>query len=125
LPPSFAAGNLRIILIGQGGDRVLLKLQTLVVYDVEHTRVRTRMANACLDYGLERIQLSAFRGPLTSTERKELFLKLKELLKGSTGRLLLAPLCENDWEKTLAFEYPSGRFVSQKAPRPRILRLPP
>ena len=33
---------------------------TFVIYDVEDDRVRTRVSNTCKDYGLERIQYSAF-----------------------------------------------------------------
>ena len=34
----------------------------LVVYDISNTRVRTKIADLCLDYGLSRIQLSAYLG---------------------------------------------------------------
>jgi len=32
----------------------------LVVYDIEDDRARTKISAACLDFGLERIQMSAF-----------------------------------------------------------------
>jgi CRISPR-associated protein Cas2 len=45
------------------------ELLTFVVYDIEDDRVRARIASACKDYGLERIQYSAFCGQLDSTRR--------------------------------------------------------
>ena len=34
----------------------------LLVYDIPDDRKRTKIADACLDYGLDRIQFSAFLG---------------------------------------------------------------
>jgi hypothetical protein len=45
------------------------ELLTFVVYDIVDDGVRGRVANACKDYGLERIQYSAFCGALDSTRR--------------------------------------------------------
>ena len=33
-----------------------------LIYDIAHDGVRTKVADACLDYGLQRIQYSAFFG---------------------------------------------------------------
>ncbi len=74
---------------------------TLVIYDVEDDRIRSRIAKACKDYGLEHVQYSAYRGLLCSTLRKELFVRLKDILAQRPGRILLAPLCEKDAEACL------------------------
>lgn len=71
---------------------------TLVIYDVENDRVRSRIAKTCRDYGLEHIQYSAFRGPLSSTLRSELFTRLKDTLADRPGRILVVPLCAKDAE---------------------------
>ena len=46
------------------------ELLTFVIYDIVDDRVRGRVANACKDYGLERIQYSAFCGSLDATRRE-------------------------------------------------------
>ncbi|MGH7320334.1 MAG: CRISPR-associated endonuclease Cas2 [Candidatus Rokuibacteriota bacterium] len=74
------------------GEEVL----TLVVYDIEDDRIRTRVANVCKDYGLERIQYSAFSGPLVSTLRSELFARLAAVLGREGGRILVIPVCQKD-----------------------------
>ncbi len=69
---------------------------TFVIYDIEDDRVRGRIANACKDYGLERIQYSAFSGPLDATRRGELVARLADTLGREAGKILLLPVCEKD-----------------------------
>lgn len=69
---------------------------TFVVYDIEDDRVRTRIANVCKDYGLERIQYSAFCGSLNGTMRNELTVRLADTLGEEVGKVLVLPVCEKD-----------------------------
>ena len=69
----------------------------LVVYDITHDRTRTKVAETCLDYGLDRIQYSAFLGDLAPTHQEELMLKLERVLGRETGNIQLFPLCARDW----------------------------
>jgi CRISPR-associated protein Cas2 len=71
-------------------------LLTFVVYDIVDDWVRPRVANTCKDYGLERIQYSAFCGPLDATRRGELFARLADTLGRDAGRILVLPVCEKD-----------------------------
>jgi len=72
--------------------------QCLLVYDISHDRTRTRVADACLDYGLDRIQYSAFSGRLTRTHQEELMLKIEHILGKHGGNIQLFPLCQKDWD---------------------------
>jgi CRISPR-associated protein Cas2 len=69
---------------------------TLVIYDCESDRVRSRISEVCLDYGLIRIQFSAFMGRLSRSMREELFLKMCAQLDGTPARLLMQPVCDAD-----------------------------
>lgn len=69
---------------------------TYVVYDIEDDRIRARIANTCKDYGLRRVQYSAFSGPLNANKRGELFLRLRGELGDEAGKILLLPICEKD-----------------------------
>jgi len=71
----------------------------LVVYDVPDDAIRHGFSEACLDYGLERFQMSAFWGRLTSSRRKELFCRLVELLGKAPGRVLVQPIGAEDFER--------------------------
>ena len=53
----------------------------MLIYDIENDRLRTRASDICLDYGLERIQYSAFFGKLNRNRRH---------LSGQLGRQQLA-----------------------------------
>jgi len=72
---------------------------TLLVYDIPDDRKRTKIADACLDYGLDRIQFSAFLGWLLPTQQEELFLKVKKLLGKKPGNIQMFPVCAEDWAK--------------------------
>ena len=69
---------------------------TIVIYDIPDDRTRIRISEACLDYGLERIQFSAFMGRLTRNKREELFLRLQAILEEKPGKILVQPVCEKD-----------------------------
>ncbi len=71
-------------------------MTVLVLYDIADDRKRTKAADICLDYGLTRIQYSAFLGELTSARREELLVRLRRLLAETDARVHCFPLCERD-----------------------------
>ncbi|MEK7440472.1 MAG: CRISPR-associated endonuclease Cas2 [Chloroflexota bacterium] len=73
-------------------------MRCLLVYDIENDSKRSKIADACLDYGLDRIQFSAFLGSLEATHQEELMLKIQKVLGKRAGNVQLFPLCEKDWE---------------------------
>lgn len=83
-------------------------MRCLLIYDIEDDRVRTKIADACLDYGLDRIQYSAFMGDISRNHQEELFLKLKKLLGKKGGNIQLLPICETDWRNRLVQIRPSS-----------------
>lgn len=78
--------------------------RTFVLYDIVDDKTRTRISEACLDYGLVRIQYSAFAGNLNRNLRKELFLRLRTTLGREVGKLLVQPVCETDMSQVLLCE---------------------
>ncbi len=80
------------------------ELRTLVIYDIENDRIRLRISETCLDYGLARIQFSAFLGKLNRNKREELFFKLSSILDDNAGKILLQPICHKDVKDTLLKE---------------------
>lgn len=69
---------------------------TLVLYDVQDDKRRTKVMNACKDYGLARWQYSAYHGRLTGTARRELETRLEKAMGGSPG--LIAILQLEQWQ---------------------------
>ena len=80
------------------------ELRTLVIYDIENDKIRLKISETCLDYGLVRIQYSAFLGALNKNKREELFLKLSSILDDNTGKILLQPICNRDVKDVLLKE---------------------
>ncbi|NLG98848.1 MAG: CRISPR-associated endonuclease Cas2 [Chloroflexi bacterium] len=71
----------------------------LLVYDIPDDRKRAKIADACLDYGLDRIQYSAFMGWLLPGQQAELMLKVKKILGKKAGNIQLIPVCAADFAK--------------------------
>ncbi len=76
-------------------------MNVFLIYDITHDQTRTKVADLCLDYGLDRIQYSAFEGKLKRTHQEELMLKIKKLLGKKQGDVRLIQICHDDWEKQL------------------------
>ena len=76
-------------------------MQCIVVYDIPDDGIRARIADICLDYGLERIQYSAFIGDLGRVHQEELMQKVKKRLGKKPGNIQLFPICEKDWQQRL------------------------
>lgn len=71
-------------------------MHILVIYDVQDDKVRLKVANACKDYGLQRVQFSAFKGELSNNRMQELFFRLKKTLGVDVGNIQIYPMCEKD-----------------------------
>jgi CRISPR-associated protein Cas2 len=81
-------------------------MQTLLIYDIPDDRTRTKIADVCLDYGLHRIQYSAFLGELSRTHQEEVLLKIKQKLGRKPGNVQLFPLDEQTWAKRKVIHQP-------------------
>ena len=68
----------------------------LLVYDIPDDRLRAKVADMCLDYGLERIQYSAFLGELNHNRQQELLQKVKRRVGKREANVQLFPICEKD-----------------------------
>ena len=76
-------------------------MHLLLIYDITNDQIRTKVANVCQDYGLDRIQYSAFEGQLTRTHQEELMLKIKHVLGRQTGNIRLMPISLKEWDKRI------------------------
>ena len=68
----------------------------MLVYDIPNDRLRAKVADICLDYGLERIQYSAFLGELNHNRQGELIQKLRRRVGQQEANVQLFPICERD-----------------------------
>lgn len=73
-------------------------MRCLLIYDIPDDRARQRIADACLDYGLQRIQYSAFGGDLSHTHQRALFAEIGRRLGARAGNVQFFPLDERSWQ---------------------------
>jgi len=90
-------------------------VETIVIYDITCDRTRQKVAEACLDYGLVRIQYSAFRGRLNYNRRQELELRLRRLMQDTEGNIQFYPICEKDLRLAKELEFPLDAQARQGA----------
>ncbi len=82
--------------------------RVILVYDIVEDRARTKIANVCLDYGLDRVQYSTFCGRISRNHQDAIMLRLEELLADGNGNIQLIPISEDDWNKRLEVSSASG-----------------
>lgn len=103
-------------------------MSLVLIYDIENDRLRTRASDICLDYGLERIQFSAFFGKLNRNRRQELALKLQNQMGNEAARIRIIPICGDDLSDMWVLDQYRRNADDLKAeaerevPRLRILR---
>lgn len=86
----------------------LNEMPLIVIYDVEDTKVRNRIHEACLDYGLRSVQYSAFCGRLWRGKAVELMARLRRELGKATGHVILIPVRDREWKNARCIGAPLG-----------------
>lgn len=76
-------------------------MHVLIIYDITSDRIRNKIVTACEDYGLDRVQYSAFYGLLGRNYQEELMLRIAALLGQEPGRVQLIAINTQDWERRL------------------------
>ncbi len=74
---------------------------TWILYDIEVTKVRTKVAKLCQKFGLYRVQLSCFLGDINQTELKELSTHIEDLINPNKDKVYIFPISKDDFDKTI------------------------
>jgi CRISPR-associated protein Cas2 len=80
-------------------------MHVLLIYDIAHDGTRAKVARACEDFGLDRLQFSAFGGQLSRRHQRELMARIKRLMRGRAGVVALYPIGQDAWEAQLEVRY--------------------
>lgn len=70
-----------------------------ILYDISDNKIRSRVSKACKQYGLERVQKSAFLGKLEASRFDELAVKCQSLIDEDIDSVYLFPFCQEDFRK--------------------------
>jgi CRISPR-associated protein Cas2 len=69
-----------------------------VIYDISENRIRSRVAKLCKNYGLFRVQKSAFLGDLNRNQSDSLALECEAVIEESDS-VYVFPMCEDCFDK--------------------------
>ena len=72
-----------------------------VIYDISENKERGKIAKACQEYGLSRIQKSVFLGNLPPHCADEIAEFSRELIDEETDAVFILPCCEADFDKRI------------------------
>lgn len=70
-----------------------------IVYDIVENNTRTKVAKACKQFGLQRVQKSIFLGKLESSRFDELHEKCRSLINEDKDSVYLFPFCQDDFRR--------------------------
>ena len=115
------SGVLKPQALGRGSPEV----SCFLIYDIEDDKLRNHAADICLNYGLDRIQFSAFFGKLNRNLRQELCLRLQRELGKKSARVRIIPVCRADLKDMWVLdqyrpEPDNGEETPPKPEKPRL-----
>ena len=90
-------------------------MQIILIYDITNDRARGKVADACMDYGLDRIQYSAFSGALNRNHQEELLYRIENLIQKVGGKVWLMPVADKEWDKRFTLEIENARQESESS----------
>lgn len=70
-----------------------------VVYDIVEDKKRNKIAKACKNKGLYRVQKSVFLGTLNSNQLDELKIMCEDAIDADIDSVYIFPMCEDDFKK--------------------------
>ncbi|MGC9366067.1 MAG: CRISPR-associated endonuclease Cas2 [bacterium] len=70
-----------------------------LIYDIEKDKARNKIARACKNKGLYRVQKSAFLGNLNNNQIDELKMICLDLMNEEKDSVFIFPMCNEDFKK--------------------------
>lgn len=86
----------------------------MVMYDISSNRARRRVAVACLDLGMKRVQHSVFVGSASAKQRERIYARLCAALEEEAGLIHVMPLHRDNLEGLQAI-YNAGAEEDEEA----------
>lgn len=71
-----------------------------VLYDIKKDKARNKVAKACKQAGLYRVQYSVFLGTLTANEKDSLELEIQDLMDEEVDSIYIFPMSRNELRDT-------------------------
>jgi CRISPR-associated protein Cas2 len=81
-----------------------------VIYDIESDKARTKVAKFCKQAGLYRVQLSAFIGTLSRSDKDALTLKIEQQIDVNKDKVYIFPMSKEELQQVVLL----GQAFDQK-----------
>ncbi len=81
-----------------------------VIYDITENNIRTKVAKKCKDYGLVRVQKSAFLGNTTRNKIEMFSIDVKEIIGQTENCVFVFPSCKSCFSDKII----QGNFDEEK-----------
>lgn len=85
------------------------------IYDISENKSRTKVANLCKDYGLERVQESSFLGTLSRNKAEMLALEIEKFINPKTDKVFVVPAGKEDFAKKITMGEFDDSMVEKKS----------
>ena len=72
---------------------------TWVMYDIPKNKTRNKIAKACQEAGIYRVQYSVFLGDLDKAQRRELKTTIEDLIDEEDDSVYIFPMSEDDFNQ--------------------------
>lgn len=96
-------------------------MRYLVIYDITDDNLRIRIAETLKDYGLTRIQYSAFLGYLRRDKLNSLIVDLGRLIGDAVENVQIYPLCDLCFRGRKVIGKPKRYELDEETKRSRIV----
>lgn len=77
-----------------------------VIYDITENKVRSKVVSICKNYGLKRVQKSAFLGEITKNKIEMLAIEVSKIVNSLTDCVFVVPSCNTCFKEKII----SGKF---------------
>jgi CRISPR-associated protein Cas2 len=71
------------------------------MYDIPKNKIRNKIAKACKESGIYRVQYSVFLGDLDNAQRKELRTIIEDLIDEDIDSVYIFPMSRDDFDKCI------------------------
>lgn len=85
-----------------------------VIYDISKTKIRNHVVRLCKDYGLLRVQKSAFLGVLSKNKAEMLASEIDGILDQGTDVAFLIPTCKECMQNKIIIGFIDEERVREK-----------
>lgn len=92
----------------------------LIYYDIKEDPLRTQVSDICKNFGMERIQYSVFLGDLSSSERKEIEERFREIKETEKLDIQILRICESCYSTLTEIVILGPEEVKIEAKKPKV-----